>query len=140
MKALLSLGALIATAGAAEAQECRDGGRPKIRIEFPGRVEEIRTERVLVGYRDEIVGYEDVWVEKKVTVYETRTVVKQVYVGRDRCGRPVYETRRVCESVPVCKTVRECQKRPIYQKVPVYETRECRRPEPRWGFSFNFGR
>lgn len=140
MKTLLSLGALMATAGFAEAQECRESSRPRVKIEFPGRGHEVRTERVLVGYRDEIVGYEDVWVEKKVTVYETRTVYKRVYVGRDRCGRPVYETRPVCEQVPVCRTVRECEKRPVYQKVPVYETRECRRPEPRWGFSFNFGR
>jgi len=136
MKTLLSLGALIATAGFAEAQECRDGGRPRVRIEFPER----RTETVFVGYRDELAGYEDVWVEKQVTVYETRTVYRQVYVGRDRCGRPIYEMRPFCERVPVCRTQRVCEKRPVYKKVPVYETRECRRSEPRWGFSFNFGR
>jgi len=77
----------------------------------------------VVGYRDEIVGYEDVWVERPVTVYETRTVYRNVFAGYDRCGRPIYRSQPVCERVPVCRTQRVCEKRPIYQKRPVCEKR-----------------
>ena len=89
----------------------------------------------VVGYRDEIVGYEDVWVERCEPSYETRTVWRTVVVGRDRCGRPVYARRPVCERVPVSRSVRVCEKRPIVRKVPVcetrpvYETREVVRTE-----------
>lgn len=96
-----------------------------------------RFEQVPVGYRDEIVGYEDVivryenvWVTKTVTEYETRTVVKRVYVGRDKRGHPVYRNQRVVERVPVCRTIRVCEqrpvceKRPIIEKRPIFETRE----------------
>jgi hypothetical protein len=75
-----------------------------------------RCEQVLVGYRDEIVGYEDVWVERPVTVYETRSV----FAGYDRHRRPIYR----CQQVPVCRTQRVCEKRPICEKRPVYESRE----------------
>lgn len=83
-----------------------------------------RREQVLVGYRDEVVGYEDVWVERPVTVYETRTVYRQVFVGYDRCRRPTYRSQPVCEQVPVCRMERVCEKRPICEKRPVYETRD----------------
>lgn len=77
----------------------------------------------VVGYRDEVVGYEDVWVDRCETRYVTRTVYRQVVVGRDRCGRPVYAARPACERVPVTRTVRVCEKRPVVRKVPVSETR-----------------
>ncbi len=83
-----------------------------------------RCEQVLVGYRDEIVGYEDVWGERPVTVYETRTDWRPVFVGYDRCRRPVYRTQPVCERVPVSRIQRVCEKRPVYGRRPVYETRE----------------
>ena len=145
MKTMLMTGtaiaALAASTGLADAQ---DHHRSKVRFEFvPDTRHEVRrTETVLVGYRDEIVGYRDVWVERPVTVYETRTVYRQVIVGYDHCRRPIYASRPVCERVPVCRTERVCEKQPIYEKRPVYETREvCQeKPRPRWGISFLFGR
>lgn len=96
-----------------------------------------RFEQVQVGFRDEIVGYQDVivryenvWVTKTVTEYETRTVLKRVYVGRDKRGHPIYRNQRVTERVPVCRTIRVCEqrpvceKRPIIEQRPVFETRE----------------
>ena len=86
--------------------------------------------QVVVGYRDEIVGYRDVWSPPR---YETRTVWRTAVVGRDRCGRPIYARRPVCERVPAGP--RACEKRPIVRKVPicetrpVYETRETVRHE-----------
>lgn len=148
MKTMMMVGAaaaLGASALTAGAQECRDDDRRGVRFEFvPQRPREIRrTETVLVGYRDEIVGYRDVWVERPVTVYETRTVYRQVIVGYDHCRRPIYATRAFCERVPVCRTQRVCEKQPIYEKRPVYETREvvCREPNRGlWGVSFSLGR
>jgi hypothetical protein len=66
------------------------------------------TERVLVGY-------EDVWVCKTVTEYETRSVTRRVLVGYDCCDRPIYRCIEVCERVPVCRTIRVCEKRPVYE-------------------------
>jgi len=80
-------------------------------------------EDVVVGYEDVIVGYEDVMVTKTITEYETRTVWKRVYVGRDCAGRPIYRNQQVCERVPVCRTVRVCEKRPILDKRPICEKR-----------------
>src|SRR5688500_3906990 len=127
MKTLMMAGAaavtLAASAGLADAQ---DHHRSKVRFEFlPNERHEVRrTESVFVGYRDEIVGYRDVGVERPVTVYETRTVYRQVIVGYDQCRRPIYASRPFCERVPVCRTERVCEKQPIYEKRPVYETRE----------------
>jgi len=146
MKTLMMAGAaavtLAASAGLADAQ---DHHRSKVRFEFlPKQRHEVRrTETVLVGYRDEIVGYRDVWVERPVTVYETRTVYRQVIVGYDHCRRPIYACRPVCEQVPVCRTERVCEKQPICEKRPVYETREVdchEQPRTPWGISFLFGR
>ena len=128
MKTMMLTAALLAAPALAQAQECRPDG---LRIEagfLPPRPS-VRTETVLVGYRD-------VWVERPVTVYETRTVHRKVCVGRDRHGRPVYACRPVCEPVPVTRMERVCEKRPIY------ETREvrCEPPSWRWGVSFGFGR
>ena len=149
MKTLMMLGAAVATlaaaTGRAEAQACRDESRHGIRFEFlPRERREVRrTETVLVGYRDEIVGYEEVWTERPVTVYETRTVYREVVVGYDPCRRPIVRCVPVCEQVPVCRTRRFCEQRPVVEKRPIYETREgvsCdRRPSP-WGISFSFGR
>ncbi len=83
-----------------------------------------RCEQVLVGYRDEVVRHEEVWVERNVTVYETRTVYRTVLVGHDACGRPIYRRQAVCERVPVCRTERVCERRPVCEKRPVYETRQ----------------
>jgi len=145
MKTLMMVGAatvtLAASAGLADAQ---DRHRSKVRFEFlPERHDVRRAETVLVGYRDEIVGYRDVWVERPVTVYETRTVYRQVIVGYDHCRRPIYASRPVCERVAVCRTERVCEKQPIYEKRPVYETRDVvchEKPRSPWGISFLFGR
>ena len=107
------------------------GGPDGVRIEagfLPGR-ERARTETVIVGYRD-------VWVSRPVTVYETRTVWREVVTVRDRCGRPIVVRRPVCERIPVTRRERVCEKEPIY------ETREvrCEPPPFRWGLSFGFGR
>ena len=114
---VMAAAALAASTGLAGAQD--------IRFDFLPR-ERHRTETVLVGYRD-------VWVDRTVTVYETRTVYREVIVGYDHCRRPIYACRPVRETVPVCRTERVCEKQPIY------ETRACRE-KPRWGISFLFGR
>ena len=133
---VMAAAALAVPALSAEAQEIRvrdrwsSGSAP-------------RHEQVLVGYRDEIVGYEDVWVQRPATTYEMRTVYRRVFVGYDPCRRPIYRTMPVCEQVPVYGTRRVWEKRPICEKRPVYETREvvCHKtPRSRWGFSFLFGR
>jgi hypothetical protein len=153
MKTLMMLGAAAATlassTGLAEAQASRRcderQGAPRISFDFlpRERYEVRRTETMLVGYRDEVIGYEDIWVERPVTVYETHTVYRSVFVGYDHCRRPIYRSMPVCEQVPVRHTQRVCEKRPIVEKRPVYETREVgnceRRPSP-WGVSFFFGR
>ena len=132
---MMAAGALAASALSADAQAIRiQDERHGWGLEIGSR----RHEQVLVGYRDEIVGYEDVWVDREVTTYETRTVVRRVLVGYDRCRRPIYRSQRVCEQVPVCSTRRVCEKRPIYEKRPVYETREVCRPSR--GIHFSFGR
>jgi hypothetical protein len=137
-KTMLALAALASAAWAAEAQahgertyrERHCGACLKLFETTRWERREVKTcEQVLTGYRDEIVGYEDVWVERPVTVYETRTVVRQVFAGYDRCGRPIYRSRPVCERVPVCRTERVCEKRPIVEKRPVYEMREVVRAQ-----------
>ena len=133
--ATLAASALSADAQAIRVRDDRHGWG----VEVGRRHDAPRCEQVLVGYRDEIVGYEDVWVERPVTTYEMRTVYRSVFVGYDHCRRPIYRTQPVCEQVPVCSTQRVCEKRPICEKRPVYETREiCR--EPSYGFRFSFGR
>lgn len=145
MKTMMMVGAAAATlAGTALTAEAQDH-KSRIRFDFmPHERREVRrTETVLVGYRDEIIGYQDVWVERPVTVYETRTVYREVVVGYDHCRRPIYACRPVRESVPVCRTQRVCEKQPIYEKRPVYETRDvvCREPNRApFGISFSFGR
>ena len=80
-------------------------------------------EQVIAGYENRLVGYEDAWVCRTETVYETRTVTRRVVVGYDRCHRPIYQCRTFCERVPVCRTVRVCEKQPRYASCPIYETR-----------------
>lgn len=89
----------------------------------------VRTERVCVGEREEIVGWRDVWVDRTVTEVEMRHAWKRVLVGRSRFGRPVYEVREVCEPVPVCRTVRVLERQPVLELRPVYEERSVERLE-----------
>lgn len=134
MKTMMMAAALAGSAMSAEAQEIR------IRNGHHGWSVEIRPrhEQVLVGYRDEIVGYEDIWVDRTVTTYEMRTVFRRVFVGYDHCRRPVYRQVAVCEQVPVYGSQRVCEKRPICERRPIYETREVCRPSR--GIPFSFGR
>jgi hypothetical protein len=133
-------GALAATAVTAHAQDSRSGfrhgwgyelGRQPQRHDVPS----CAPAPVVVDYRDEIVGYEDCWVDRPVTVYETRTLYRQQVVGYDHCGRPIVRSVPVCEQVPVCRTERVCEKRPIYQKRPVHSARHHS-----WGIHFSLGR
>ncbi len=139
----LAVMATAAFAGKADAQQCRTHEQRhcdacvKILEYTTLEKREVTTyEDVFVGYQDQVVRYEDVitgyqnvWVERQVTDYETRRVLKRVYVGKDCCGKPIYRNQWVCERVPVCRTVRVCEKqpiceqRPICEKRPVYEKR-----------------
>lgn len=87
-------------------------------------------EDVTTGYQDVLVGYRDVRVQKTVTEYETRRVMKRVVVGYECGGRPIYECRWITEQVPVCRTIWTCEKQPIYEKRPICEKRPIyeRRP------------
>lgn len=144
MKTMLMLGAATSALAAFGSQAEAQDRHSRVRFDFlPSERREVRrTETVFVGYRDEIVGYRDVMVERPVTVYETRTVYRDVIVGYDHCRRPIYACRPVTESYPVCRTERVCEKQPIYEKRPVYETREVchERPRAPFGISFSFGR
>lgn len=82
------------------------------------------------GQDGAIAGWRVEWVSRPVVAYETRTVWREVRIGRDRCGRPVYARRPRCERVPVTRWEQVCERRPVYAP-------RCERP--RLGFRFGIG-
>ena len=124
-RVMMAAAVVLGTGSVAFAQDCCARESTAYRWELRMVVHQ---ERVLAGYRDEIVGYREVEVEREITEYAERTVWRRVQVGT-HCGRPVYRTEACVEKVPVCtKIVKVCEQQPIVERRPVYELRdvECR--------------